>query len=156
MFPFPNWSYSKLQTYLRCPAKFRFRYVEEAEPESISIALLLGSVIHSAITLFHSKHTQGHSAEMKPVPDTFRAQLTASVDKVDGPVCYPKANPDLPSTIDLGERMLSCYSDNRVGGKTVALEQELRSPLRKRDGGRHLYRYSATSIAFKRRMACSS
>jgi len=50
MIPFNHWSYSKLTNYLRCPAQFMFRYIEEAEPESTSIALLLGSTVHGAAT----------------------------------------------------------------------------------------------------------
>lgn len=135
MIPFQHWSYSKLQTYLRCPALFRFRYIEEAVPESTSMALLLGSAIHGAVTLLHSKAFQGHSVELEPVLDTFRAQLTASVDKAERHVSYPKVSPDLRSNIELGERMLSCYFESQGAGKTVALEQELRAPLQKRGGG---------------------
>ena len=29
----PHWSYSALQCYLTCPLKYKFRYIDNAEPE---------------------------------------------------------------------------------------------------------------------------
>jgi len=135
MLPFPHWSYSKLQTWLRCPALFRFRYIEEAEAESVSMALLLGSAIHGAVSFVHSKRFQGHPLAVEHVLESFRVQMRLAVEKAGVPVSYPKGHPDAESSLELGEKMLRCYYEEVVGGKTVALEQELRAPLQKRDGG---------------------
>jgi putative RecB family exonuclease len=42
-------SYSQIFTYLNCSLKFKFQYVENRPMEKVSIALVLGSAIHSAI-----------------------------------------------------------------------------------------------------------
>jgi len=42
-------SYSQISTYLNCPLRYRFQYVENRPQERISIALPFGSAIHMAI-----------------------------------------------------------------------------------------------------------
>jgi putative RecB family exonuclease len=47
-------SYSKINTYETCPAKYRFQY-EEGVPTGTSPALSFGDSIHSALFLFHDR-----------------------------------------------------------------------------------------------------
>jgi CRISPR/Cas system-associated exonuclease Cas4 (RecB family) len=53
-------SVSRLRAYLQCPQKFRFRYLDEAEPEFLSVHLLFGQALHYAIAAYHrSKNAIG-------------------------------------------------------------------------------------------------
>ncbi len=45
----PHLSYSEIRTFQACPLKWHFQYVEQAEPEQISAAMVMGSSIHAAI-----------------------------------------------------------------------------------------------------------
>ena len=45
---------SQVRTYLSCPLKYRFSYVEQRQPERISMALPFGS----SITAVRLKHTE--------------------------------------------------------------------------------------------------
>ena len=42
-------SWSQISTFQACSLKWHFSYVEQAKPEQVSAALLLGSSIHAAI-----------------------------------------------------------------------------------------------------------
>ena len=46
-------SYSQIFTYLSCPLKFKFQYVEQRPQEQVSIALPFGSAIHTGIERYY-------------------------------------------------------------------------------------------------------
>jgi len=46
----PHWSYSAFQTYLICPMRYYFRYVEHAEVERTSISLPFGRAFHAVLS----------------------------------------------------------------------------------------------------------
>ncbi len=58
-------SYSRLSTWLRCPRKFQFRYVEEVPEEVTPVSLLFGVAIHEAVELFLAGLKDGNP----PLPD---------------------------------------------------------------------------------------
>ena len=46
----PHWSYSAFQTYLTCPMRYYFRYIERAEVERTSISLPFGRAFHAVLS----------------------------------------------------------------------------------------------------------
>jgi len=46
----PHWSYSAFQTYLTCPMRYYFRYIEHAEVERTSISLPFGRAFHAVLS----------------------------------------------------------------------------------------------------------
>ena len=44
----PHVSFTQLDTYLRCPLRYRLQYVDRVEPDFVPAALALGSGIHGA------------------------------------------------------------------------------------------------------------
>ena len=46
----PHWSYSAFNTYLQCPMKYKFRYVDNAPVERTCSALPFGRAFHAALT----------------------------------------------------------------------------------------------------------
>ena len=46
----PHWSYSAFQTYLTCPMRYYFRYVEHAEVERTSISIPFGRAFHAVLS----------------------------------------------------------------------------------------------------------
>ena len=47
-------SYSSINTYETCPAKFKFQY-EDRVPQARSAALSFGDSLHRALYLFHNR-----------------------------------------------------------------------------------------------------
>ena len=46
----PHWSYSAFQTYLTCPMRYFFRYIERAEVERTSASIPFGRAFHSVLS----------------------------------------------------------------------------------------------------------
>lgn len=61
----PYLSVSQVTTYLGCPRKYKFRYIDKLEPEKRSAELALGSAVHSAIDWWMTERREGRS----PTPE---------------------------------------------------------------------------------------
>ena len=46
----PHWSYSAFNTYLTCPMRYFFRYVEHAEVERTSASIPFGRAFHAVLS----------------------------------------------------------------------------------------------------------
>lgn len=46
----PHWSFSAFQTYLTCPMRYYFRYIEHAEAERTSASLPFGRAFHAVLS----------------------------------------------------------------------------------------------------------
>ena len=46
----PHWSYSAFQTYLTCPIRYYFRYIEHAEVEKTSVSIPFGRAFHAVLS----------------------------------------------------------------------------------------------------------
>lgn len=72
-------SASQLSTYARCPRRFRFRYLDRAEPEFRSVSLALGSVVHGAAQWWAEERRDGRDPRTDDVMDIVRADFAAAV-----------------------------------------------------------------------------
>lgn len=71
-------SASQLSTYARCPRKFRFRYLEKAEPEFHAVGLALGSVVHGATQWWVEQRREGREPGVDDVMEIVRADFGAA------------------------------------------------------------------------------
>ena len=55
----PHLSYSQINTYMMCPLRYRFHYIDQIEPPFVSAALAFGSCIHEAVAAFHQSCLEG-------------------------------------------------------------------------------------------------
>ena len=46
----PHWSYSAFQTFLTCPMRYYFRYVEHAEVERTNVSIPFGRAFHAVLS----------------------------------------------------------------------------------------------------------
>ncbi|MFC1835411.1 RecB family exonuclease [Thermodesulfobacteriota bacterium] len=65
-------SYSQINTYMTCPLRYRFQYVEEIEPQFVSAGLAFGSAIHEAAAAFNQTHLEGDSLRADQMLDVYR------------------------------------------------------------------------------------
>jgi RecB family exonuclease len=126
---FDHLSWSGIETYRQCPAKFRFRYIEQAPAEFTPSSLAFGSAFHRVF-----EHVQQARMEGLPVPS--EGDLMDAFDlgwqettKDNPPVKFNKAE-DLNSLHDLATRMIASYRrfalDEPPGGCIVAIEESER------------------------------
>lgn len=74
-----HFSVSQLTTYLQCPRKYRFRYVDHIAAERRSPNLLLGQAVHSAVEWWFRERMEGREPQIEAVLRIFRADWTAAI-----------------------------------------------------------------------------
>lgn len=103
-------SHSQIFTYLACSLKYRFQYVERRPAESLSIALLFGKAIHSAIERFyrHLKET-GRKIDQQSMMDVFSESLDLNLKLNDVPLLYKSEMADAESAKKMGHGLLEVF-----------------------------------------------
>lgn len=113
---------TKVTTYLQCPRKYRFRYVEHREPEFRSVHLAFGAAVHSAIAFWHEERLAGRDPPMDRVLRTFRADWEAQ--KTQG--VRPEELVDQAELVAKGAALVQLFCEDFEdfkGERVVAVEQ---------------------------------
>lgn len=124
-------SFSRVSTWLQCPRRYRYRYVDEAEEEITSASLLLGSAIHEAVELFMKALKAGQPASEDEVIRAFDLAFTDSAkiaEELDAPVDWGKSSfgEQAAKGVDM-LRIFLAEVDRSV--QVVAVEQEFKVEL---------------------------
>ncbi len=98
-------SATQITTYLMCPRKYGFRYVEHLPPEFTASALSFGSAIHSALEWFHLEKLEGRAPDPEEVVKIFRADWDAEQEK---PIRW-KEGEDANTLREKGEALVRAY-----------------------------------------------
>lgn len=122
-------SWSAINTYLQCPLRYRFRYVDQLPEEFVNGALVFGQAIHAALeAYFRHYEAAGKSLGLDPLleayHDTWRQRELAQVRF--------GAHDDLNSFRVLAEKMLTVFLPHDLAqplGAIIGVEKELRSRL---------------------------
>lgn len=121
-------SYSALSTYMSCPLRYAFRYIERLPEETVSASLLFGGGIHAAL-----EHWYRQAMHSRPKPThndllaTFWQSWNERSDSIE--IRFGK-NEDIHTIGDLAERILRAFRRSElavVKGRILGIEQELRS-----------------------------
>ena len=64
----PHWSYSAFSTYLQCPMKYKFRYVDKAPVERTCSALPFGRAFHAVLS---ERALKGADFKLEDVQENF-------------------------------------------------------------------------------------
>lgn len=125
-------SHSQIFTYLNCSLKYRFQYIERRPPMRISIALLFGSAIHSAIEMYYrSIKNRGRVETLNAICERFDDCLSLDLDHADAQVVYKKDMPDSVGAMTMGKAMLKAFyeSVDLTGMEIVEVELPLSAQL---------------------------
>lgn len=98
-------SFSQIQTYLGCPLKYRFQYVDKIPRPWRVAAMAFGSSVHAAVEWFHKERLAGRSPELTQVLKVFDADWYAQ--NVEPLVFSEKESKD--SLAEKGRAMLQLY-----------------------------------------------
>ena len=105
----PHWSYSAFQCYLSCPLKYKFRYLDHAEPERTSSCFPFGRAIHAALT---ERARIGRDMSIREVVDVFEDVFKVETDAAVN-LSY-KAGESYDSLIETGIKMLEVACENWI------------------------------------------
>lgn len=119
-------SASKIQCYLDCPEKYRWRYVEKVEPEETPASLVMGGCVHRVIGYYYRSLMDGRQLLIEKLLDTFREEWGAAL-------CAPVAfNGQPPEQLEAqGIDLIQCYLEATADSTAtpVAVEAEFRLPV---------------------------
>src|SRR5437867_6434352 len=119
MEPLPIISVSQVNTYLGCPLKYRFQYVDKIPRPWRASALAFGSSVHAAVEWFHKERLAGRNPDVTEVLKVFDADWYAQ--NVEPLVFSERESKD--SLAEKGRGMLQLYVESQNGTKPVAVEQ---------------------------------
>lgn len=122
-------SWSAISTFLKCPLKYRFRYLEQLPEEFVSSNLIFGSAIHAALeAFFREQLSAGQSLGI----DRLLTVYHKSWDRINlSDVRFGKTE-TISSLGQLAERMLGAFLDSDLSkpkGSIVGIEAEFQAPV---------------------------
>ena len=124
-------SHSQVFTYLACPQKYKFSYVEQRPVERVSINLLFGSAIHKALEVFWRSIQQGQKEPLSSLEQAFEIHLQNDLKQREQPIVYKKGLPDEEGCLDMGKKLLKAFIENICtdGFQVVDVEAPLSARL---------------------------
>jgi putative RecB family exonuclease len=124
-------SVSQVTLYLQCARKYRYRYVDEREPETRSPDLAFGSAVHSAIAWWEEERKTNPTVTVESALRTFRADWQA--ESSVGPIAYERRSAD--EYRQLGASLVGLYIARLAERPPpVSVESRFEVPLRRADG----------------------
>ena len=111
-------SVSQVQTYLFCPLKYRFHYIDKIPAPWRPAALAFGSSVHAAVEWFHRERLAGRAPTAEKVADIFAADWFAQNLE---PVVFP-AKESKEILAEKGRELVMLYAEQASG--TVPLLTE--------------------------------
>ena len=82
----PHWSYSAFQTFLTCPMRYYFRYVEHAEVERTSISIPFGRAFHAVLS---DRARKGSSYTVEDAKEDFAVYFRRETEVSENLTCKP-------------------------------------------------------------------
>lgn len=108
-------SWSAITTYLQCPLRYRFRYVDQLPEEFLSSTLVFGQAIHAALeTYFRFQLTTGHSLGLDPLLAAYHEHWAS----VDPDTVRYGASDSLASFGQLAEKIFATFLTHVTDFKT--------------------------------------
>lgn len=122
-------SHSALATYRQCPLKYRFRYIDQLQEQTVAANLLFGAAIHNALELFFTSQMAGDAMpEVDRLIEAFVAYWSSQSTKR---VVYRRGE-DRAYHVGVARRMLRALRNSshaKTQGKIVGVEAELRAAI---------------------------
>ena len=103
----PHWSYSAMQCYLTCPLKYKFRYIDNAEPERTGSCFPFGIAFHAALS---ERARIGRDMSEREVCDVFEDYFKVECEAAANLTFKPNESYD--SMLQTGVKMLEVACKN--------------------------------------------
>lgn len=118
-------SVSQVQSYLFCPLKYRFQYLDKITPPWRPAALAFGSSIHSAIEWFHRERKAGRDPTPEKVGDIFAADWFAQNLE---PIVFP-ARESKEILAEKGKELVRLYAEEAAATAPLLTEDRFEIDL---------------------------
>ena len=114
-------SFSQVNTYLICPLRYRFQYIDREEWQFKPAALTLGSAIHAAIEKYYTNHLESKRTSLTDLQDIFDTRLYQDCAEVEMKF---KTGKDPVEIQQQGHAMLDCFLENVTPGDVLGVEEK--------------------------------
>lgn len=111
----PHWSYSALNTYLQCPMKYAFRYIEHAPEERSGACFAFGRAFHAVLS---ERAIRGSAFTLDDAKENFFAFFKAETEAV-GPALTYKPDETFDGCVGKAGDMLAVAFENWQDDYTV-------------------------------------
>lgn len=125
-------SSSQIKTFLGCPLKYSFQYVERLPKERQSVATAFGKALHTALERYYrTLKEQGRQESVKALTEYFSEAFLLNCREEDGPWIFKKDLPDRDAALAMGKSLLETYVDqvDLEGWEIVAVEYPIAAPM---------------------------
>ena len=122
-------SWSAVSTYLKCPLKYQYHYLDQLPEEFISSNLIFGSAIHNCLEAFFREHL---SARRSLGIDALMAVYHETWIGTDLATVRFGKDESIVGQGQLAERMLRAFLNSELSrpvGSIVGIEEEIRAPV---------------------------
>lgn len=130
-----HFSASQINTYLMCPRKYRYRYIDKREPERRAAAMAFGSAVHTAIEWWGSKRIEGQVPDNEDTLRIFRADWSSQV--APGDLTF-EGKQTAESLMTLGEQLVQLFIEHFVERPFLKTEERFKIPLVNEETGEEL------------------
>ncbi len=118
-------SVSQVNSFLFCPLKYRFQYIDKVPPPWRPSALIFGSSVHSAVEWFHRERLAGRSPTPEAVARIFDADWFAQNLE---PVVFP-IKESKESLTEKGRELVALYVAETNGNLPKLIEDRFEIDL---------------------------
>lgn len=127
-------SSSKMNLYLQCSLKFKFRYIDKIPTLFKPSGLALGSAVHSALSWFHKERMNGREVVLEEFLKIFDADWYSQ--KVDTYIRYKEGEEEIKLVV-VAKELLALYFQQKHNG-TKGAEVPFSVPLINPSNGKGL------------------
>ncbi len=118
-------SHSQISTYLTCPLRYKFHYVDQIPPEFTAAALVFGQAIHEAAAAFYQAHLEGDALRKDQLQDVYQDTWRGRESEVK---FFNGDNPE--SLDDKAKQLLTVFHDSfDPTVKILGVEEFFEAPL---------------------------
>ncbi len=122
----PHISYSQVNTYLMCPLKYRYQYVDKVEYPFTPVSLVFGSSIHEAIALYYQGKMEGNILPPEVLMEQFKKRWAEDEEKRE--IQYN--GDDKESTLTMAGKLLNVFCERDNTDETIiGIEEPFRISL---------------------------
>jgi putative RecB family exonuclease len=128
-------SYSQINTYLTCPQKYKYHYIDKLPWPFTPAALTFGSAIHSALEKFYLDRLRGSTTEFDVLKTIFSERLLQNAAEKEMKF---KEGFDPIELQTQGFQLLKCFLKSVAPGQVLGVEESFRLELLDSESGEAL------------------
>ena len=123
----PHISYSQVNTYLMCPLKYMYQYIERVEYPFTPVSLVLGSSIHEALALYYQGKMEGDILRPEALMEQFHKRWLEDEEKRE--IQYT-GDGDRDSSLAMAGKLLNVFCERDNPDETIiGIEEPFRISL---------------------------